>query len=62
MQVARIQFKPVGKKYYFSPNGLTLNNLDRVVVETIRGIELGTVIGGIIDIDEKELVSELNLF
>ena len=59
MQVARIQFKPVGKKYYFSPNGLSLNNLDKVVVETIRGIELGTVIGNVIDIDEKELVSEL---
>ena len=59
MQVARIQFKPVGKKYYFSPNGLDLKDKDKVVVETIRGIELGTVIGSIIDIDEKELISEL---
>ena len=59
MQVARIQFKPVGKKYYFSPNNLDLKDLDKVVVETIRGIELGTVIGELVDIDEKELISEL---
>lgn len=59
MQVVKIQFKPVGKKYYFSPNNLDLNDGNKVVVETIRGIELGTVVGGIIDIDEKELISEL---
>ena len=59
MQVVRVQFKPVGKKYYFSPNNIDLNDNDKVVVETIRGIELGTVIGSIIEIDEKELVSEL---
>ena len=59
MKVIRIQFKQVGKKYYFSPNNIDVKNEDKVVVETIRGLELGTVIGDIIDIDEKELVSEL---
>ena len=59
MQVIRIQFKPVGKKYYFSPNNISLKPDDKVVVETIRGVELGTVVGSVIDIDEKELVSDL---
>ncbi len=59
MKVIKIQFKAVGKKYYFSPNNIDLNNGDKVVVETIRGIELGTVVGDTMDIDEKELVSEL---
>ncbi len=59
MQVIKIQFKNVGKKYYFSPNNIDVKDQDKVVVETIRGIELGTVIGNIIDIDEKELVLEL---
>ena len=59
MKVIKIQFKQVGKKYYFSPNNIDVHDQDKVVVETIRGIELGTVIGDIIDIDEKELVSEL---
>ena len=59
MQVIRIQFKPVGKKYYFSPNNISLKPDDKVVVETIRGVELGTVVGDVIDIDEKELVSDL---
>ncbi|MBP5445742.1 MAG: stage 0 sporulation family protein [Acholeplasmatales bacterium] len=59
MQVIRIQFKPVGKKYYFSPNNIDLKDGDKVVVETVRGIEMGTVIGDVMEIDEKELVSEL---
>ena len=59
MKVIRIQFKPVGKKYYFSPNNIDLKDGDKVVVETIRGLELGTVIGDVLEIDGKELVSEL---
>ena len=59
MKVIRIQFKPVGKKYYFSPNNIDLKENDKVVVETIRGLEMGTVVGNIMEIDEKELVSEL---
>lgn len=59
MKVIKVQFKPVGKKYYFSPNNIDVKDNDKVVVETIRGIELGNVIGDITDIDEKELFSEL---
>jgi len=59
MKVIKVQFKPVGKKYYFSPNNIDVKDNDKVVVETIRGIELGAVIGNISDIDEKELFSEL---
>ena len=59
MQVIKVQFKPVGKKYYFSPNNIDLADGNKVVVETIRGIELGTVVGEVMEIDEKELISEL---
>ena len=59
MKVIRVQFKKVGKKYYFSPGDFELKEGDKVVVETVRGIELGTITGKIIEIEETELVSEL---
>ena len=54
-----IQFNYLGKKYYFSTNDLELKNKDYVVVDTIRGLELGEVISDIIELREDELVSPL---
>ncbi|MFP4478484.1 MAG: stage 0 sporulation family protein [Candidatus Izemoplasmatales bacterium] len=58
-KVVAIQFNYLGKKYYFSTNDLDLNKNDYVVVETVRGLELGEVISDIIEINEKDLVSPL---
>lgn len=58
MEVSLIQFKRAGKKYYFEPNGLNFKKGDNVVVETIRGIEVGLVVG-FDDVNEKDLLSEL---
>ncbi len=55
MQVCRIVFKKVGKKYFFDPNKLDIKAGDIVVVETIRGLELGFVVGDLIDIDDTNL-------
>jgi len=57
--VIGIRFKTVGKKYYFSPAGFDVKVNDNVVVETVRGIELGTVIEGIKEIDDSEVISTL---
>ena len=43
IDVVGIQFKPGGKIYDFCPNHLTLQLDDTVVVETEKGIALGTV-------------------
>lgn len=59
MKAIRVQFKHVGKKYYFSPNGIDVKNEDKVVVETIRGIELGTVVGDELELSESDLITEL---
>ena len=48
MDVCRIQFRKVGKKYYFNPNGINVKDGDLVVVETIRGLEIGEVAGGLV--------------
>ena len=45
-EVVGVQFKQVGKKYFFDPNGFELKKGDYVLVETIRGMEFGTVVIG----------------
>lgn len=54
-----IQFNYLGKKYYFSTNDLDLKRKDYVIVETVRGLELGEVISSIIELTDEELVSPL---
>lgn len=43
-EVVGVQFKQVGKKYFFDPNGFELKKGDYVLVETVRGMEFGTVL------------------
>lgn len=57
--VVPIQFKKVGKHYYFDKNNLELNQDDFVIVETARGIELGMVSGKEKTITEEDLVTDL---
>ncbi|MCK5761981.1 MAG: stage 0 sporulation family protein [Candidatus Izimaplasma sp.] len=57
--VVGIRFKAVGKKYYFDPNGFDVSINDKVVVETVRGIELGEVIEKVKEIKESEIISTL---
>ena len=42
-EVIGVRFKDVGKIYYFDPSGKKLAIGDRVVVETVRGVECGSV-------------------
>ncbi len=57
--VVGIRFKAVGKKYYFDPAGFDVLINDKVVVETVRGIELGEVIENIKSIEDSEIISTL---
>ena len=59
IKIVGIRFKTAGKAYYFNPAGFELHAGDKVIVETSRGIELGTAVSGIREIDESELHSEL---
>ena len=59
MQAIRVQFKPVGKNYFFGLGKNEIKNNDMVVVSTIRGIELGKVVGDVFDLDQAKLTSEL---
>src|SRR5438105_4017120 len=54
-----VAFKRVAKSYWFDPDGLELEEDDRVVVETTRGAEIGTVKIGLREIVEDELQGPL---
>ncbi len=58
-KVVGIRFKAVGKKYYFDPKHYTLELYDKVIVETVRGIELGEVIETEKEIGDSEIISTL---
>lgn len=58
-KIVGISFKEVGKIYWFSPNFLKLKVGDKVIVETVRGLELGTVVAPIKEVAEKGLEHEL---
>lgn len=58
-EVIGVRFKEVGKVYYFDPDGQTLKKGDRVIVETVRGIECGEVAMDNREIDDEEIIKPL---
>ena len=58
-EIISVRFKDVGKNYYFDPQGKSFNVKDKVIVETSRGIECGTVSIANREIAEEELTSPL---
>ena len=54
-----VRFKKAGKIYYFSPADKQVSAGDKVIVETIRGVECGDVVLSEREIDEESLSSPL---
>ncbi|MDE7161750.1 MAG: stage 0 sporulation protein [Anaeroplasmataceae bacterium] len=59
MKAIRVKFKPVGKRYFFGAANFNLKDGDPVIVNTVRGIELGYCCGEVFDLNEKDLTAEL---
>lgn len=57
--VVGVRFKQAGKIYYFDPGKLPIERNDHVIVETARGIEYGTVVVGIREVADDEVVLPL---
>lgn len=57
-RLAAVRFNNVKKFYYFSTS-LDLHKGDKVVVETVRGLELGEIIADLKDLSEFKLETEL---
>ncbi len=58
-KVIGVQFRNVGKIYYFDPVDFEIKNNDRVIVETARGIECGFACGGIREVEDDKIVKPL---
>jgi cell fate regulator YaaT (PSP1 superfamily) len=59
MEIIGVRFNRAGKIYYFSPSGSKLNAGDKVVVETVRGLEMGTVVFGNREAEKSEIEKPL---
>ncbi|SFK49522.1 Cell fate regulator YaaT, PSP1 superfamily (controls sporulation, competence, biofilm development) [Lachnospiraceae bacterium KH1T2] len=59
VKIICVRFRTAGKIYYFAPGDIELKKGDNVIVETARGIEFGTAVSDIMEIDEKKIVSPL---
>lgn len=57
-RLAAVRFNSAGKYYYFSTD-LDVKKGDKVVVETVRGLELGEIITDLTDLSEFKLDNEL---
>ncbi len=57
--IVAVQFERLGKKYYFSADNFSLEIGDPVVVETVRGMELGYIVKTDLDVSDDEIVSPL---
>ena len=55
-EVVGIRFKEVGKIYYFDPLEFKLDKGDRVIVETIRGLECGEVAQANKEVDDEDWI------
>ena len=60
IEIMGIRFRSAGKIYYFAPNGIIAEPGQKVIVQTVRGTEIGTVALGNREIDESENVKDLS--
>ena len=59
IKVIGVRFRTAGKVYYFDPLEFDIKKGDHVIVETARGIEFGTVVVGIKQVPDDEVVQPL---
>lgn len=58
-EIIGVRFKESGKMYYFSPSGAKLEAGDKVIVETARGVECGSVVMGCRMVEDDKIVPPL---
>ena len=58
-KVVGVRFRNAGKIYFFDPTGFEIETGDKVVVETARGMEFGTVVLGIREVEDSKVIQPL---
>ena len=57
--VVRVRFRRASKFYDFDPNGLELHTGMHVITETVRGVEMGECMSGVLELPEERVVAPL---
>ena len=58
-RVIGVRFRPAGKIYFFAPGKLEMQTGDKVIVETARGVEFGSVVTGPKDVEDEKITQPL---
>ena len=58
-RVIGVRFRPAGKIYFFAPGKYNIHTGDKVIVETARGVEFGTVVTGQKDVEDDKITQPL---
>lgn len=58
-KVIGVRFRTAGKIYYFDPMEMDIRKGCHVIVETARGIEYGTVVGDVREVEDQKIVQPL---
>lgn len=59
IKVVGVRFRKAGKVYYFDPVHYKIKKDDNVIVETARGIEFGTVVGDVREVEDDKVIQPL---
>ena len=58
-KVIGVRFRPAGKIYFFSPGKYKIEAGDKVIVETARGVEFGSVVTGVREVEDDKITQPL---
>ena len=58
-KVIGVRFRTAGKIYFFAPGKLNIQTGDKVIVETARGVEFGTVVTGEKEVEDDKIMQPL---
>src|SRR5574344_993225 len=59
VKVIGVRFRKAGKIYFFAPGDIPVEKGQHVIVETARGIEYGTVVLGIRELEDDKITTPL---
>lgn len=59
VRIIGVRFRTAGKIYYFDPAKFEIKKGDYVIVETARGVEFGTVVSDIKEVEDDKVVQPL---
>ena len=60
-KVIGVRFRTAGKIYFFAPGKLNIQTGDKVIVETARGVEFGTVVTGEKEVEDDKIMQPLKI-